>query len=346
MKTGFWNDMAAILPMISAPVLRPQGHGRNFFETDFPFPKKSNSAFHAMGCIFHLAKAIFKGIFFGIRTPSRRSSMLERRPRGRPRAFHDKTDQNTIQSLDRAMVILDRLASSGGMTLSEIASSLDQSPATAYRVLTTLAGRAIVEHDALQQTWHVGAGAFRIGSAFLRRTNLVERARPVMRALMEVTGETANLGVEQGDMVLFVSQVETHESIRAFFPPGTRSPMHASGIGKALLAQYPEPRVRAIAARGLDRFTARSLTDADTLLADLAATRTRGYAIDDEEKNDGMRCVAAPIFNATGEPVAGISISGPAARVTPVRLASLGAEVRRAADTLSRALGADRETSP
>jgi IclR family acetate operon transcriptional repressor len=267
--------------------------------------------------------------------------MNERRPRGRPRAFHDKTDQNTIQSLDRAMVILDRLAASGGMTLSEIATALDQSPATAYRVLTTLAGRAIVEQDPLQQTWHVGAGAFRIGSAFLRRTNLVERARPVMRALMEATGETANLGVEQGDMVLFVSQVETHESIRAFFPPGTRSPMHASGIGKALLAQLPEPRVRAIAARGLPRFTGHTLTGPEALLADLAAIRARGYAVDDEEKNDGMRCVAAAIFNATGEAAAGISISGPAARVTPARLATLGAEVRRAADSLSAALGAE-----
>jgi IclR family transcriptional regulator, acetate operon repressor len=271
--------------------------------------------------------------------------MTERRARGRPRAFHDKTDQNTIQSLDRAMLILDRLATSGGMTLSEIASELDQSPATAYRVLVTLQARAIVEQDAVQQTWHVGAGAFRIGSAFLRRTSIVERARPVMRALMEATGETANLGVEQGDMVLFVSQVETHESIRAFFPPGTRSPMHASGIGKALLAQYPEPRIRAIAARGLARFTDRTRTGAEALLADLAETAARGYAVDDEEKNDGMRCVAAPIFNATGEAIAGISISGPSARVTPSRIPAIGTEVRLAADRLSAALGADPRTA-
>lgn len=268
--------------------------------------------------------------------------MQERRPRGRPRAFHDKTDQNTIQSLDRAMMILEALSASGGMTLSEIAASLDQSPATAYRVLTTLQTRGIVETDPAEQTWHVGAGAFRIGSAFLRRTNLVERARPVMRALMEATGETANLGVEAGDMVLFVSQVETHESIRAFFPPGTRSPMHASGIGKALLAEYPEARVRRIAERGLDRFTPHTLTDAEALLADLAATRARGHSVDDEEKNEGMRCVAAPIFNATGEAVAGISISGPAARVTPDRIPGIGTHVRRAADTLSEALGAER----
>jgi IclR family transcriptional regulator, acetate operon repressor len=271
--------------------------------------------------------------------------MPEKRPRGRPRAFHDKTDQNTIQSLDRAMMILDRLAASGGMTLSEIASELDQSPATAYRVLTTLETRGIVEADPVAQTWHVGPGAFRIGSAFLRRTNLAERARPLMRALMEATGETANLGVEAGETVLFLSQVETHESIRAFFPPGTRSPMHASGIGKALLAEYPADRVARIAARGLDRFTPRTLSDAGALLSDLAAIRARGYAVDDEERNDGMRCVAAPIFNATGEPVAGISISGPAARVTPARIPGIGQEVRRTADALSAALGAGARTA-
>lgn len=267
--------------------------------------------------------------------------MAEKRARGRPRAFHDRTEQNTIQSLDRAMRILDRLASSGGMTLTEIAQSLDQSPATAYRVLTTLETRAIVEVDPASQTWHVGAGAFRIGSAFLRRTNIAERARPVMRDLMEATGETANLGVEAGEMVLFLGQVETHESIRAFFPPGTRSPMHASGIGKAILAQFPSARVARLAARGLERFTPSTLTDPDSLVADLAETRARGYAVDDEEKNEGMRCVAAPIFAATGDCAAGISISGPAARVTPDRIAGIGARVRAAADDLSAALGAD-----
>lgn len=267
--------------------------------------------------------------------------MTEKRARGRPRAFHDKTEQNTIQSLDRAMMILERLSTSGGMTLTEIAKELDQSPATAYRVLTTLETRGIVEMEPASQSWHVGAGAFRIGSAFLRRTNIAERARPVMQELMEATGETANLGVESGDLVLFVSQVETHESIRAFFPPGTRSQMHASGIGKALLSGMPPDRVRRIARHGLERFTPRTITQVERLLDNLAATRALGYYVDDEEKNEGMRCVAAPILNATGEVVAGISISGPSARVTHDRINRLGAHVRQAAETLSRALGAE-----
>ncbi|MBT8454728.1 MAG: IclR family transcriptional regulator [Rhodobacteraceae bacterium] len=266
--------------------------------------------------------------------------MAEKRARGRPRAFHDKTEQNTIQSLDRAMLILETLASEGGSTLTELASRLDQSPATVYRVLTTLETRGIVELEAQSQSWHVGAGAFRIGSAFLRRTNLVERARPVMQALMEATGETANLGVVNGSNVLFVSQVETHETIRAFFPPGTQSPMHASGIGKALLAHFPEPRLNAIVSAGLEGFTPRTLTNASALLSDLSAARRRGYAIDDEERNEGMRCVAAPVFDATGAAIAGISISGPVGRVTTQRTGEFGAHVRDAAIALSRLLGA------
>lgn len=266
--------------------------------------------------------------------------MADKRPRGRPRAFNDKTEQNTIQSLDRAMLILETLAASGGQSLTELASMLDQSPATVYRVLTTLQTRGIVELEQQSQSWFVGAGAFRIGSAFLRRTNLVERARPVMQTLMESTGETANLGVVNGPNVLFVSQVETNASIRAFFPPGTQSPMHASGIGKALLAQVPEPQLAAIVAAGLEGFTPRTLTTESALLSDLSASRRRGYAIDDEERNEGMRCVASPIFDATGTAVAGISISGPVGRVTTARISEFGAHVRDAAAHLSRLLGA------
>ena len=136
--------------------------------------------------------------------------MTERKARGRPRDWEDKTEQNTIKSLDRAMEVLERLSEMGGSTLSGLASDLDQSPATVYRVLVTLQGRGIVDFEADQQLWHIGAGAFLIGSRFLRRTSLVDRARPILRDLMEATGETANLGVQQGGSVLFVSQVETH----------------------------------------------------------------------------------------------------------------------------------------
>ena len=263
------------------------------------------------------------------------------RRKGRPRGFDSKPAQNTIQSLDRALNVLDALAASGGMTLTDLSENLDQSPATMYRVLFTLEARGIVETDPQTQEWHVGPMAFRLGSAFLRRTSVVERARPVMRRLMEDTGETSNLGIERGGEVMFLSQVETHHSIRAFFPPGTLSPMHASGIGKALLSLYDDDRIaRLIRQHPLDRFTSRTLTTAEGLAADLARVRSRGYAIDDEEKTEGMRCVAAPVLNLHGEAVAGLSVSGPSHRLPPEAVTRLGALVRDAAQEVSRGLGA------
>lgn len=267
--------------------------------------------------------------------------MAEPRRRGRPRAFDDKTAENTVQSLDRALTILGALAEAGGIGLSALAQRLDQSPATVYRVLTTFELHGIAELDPATQAWHIGPRAFLVGSAFLRRTSVVERARPVLRTLMEATGETANLGIARGDEVLFLSQVETHASIRAFFPPGTVSPLHASGIGKALLARFDEARLDGWIERArLDRFTAATLCDPAALRADLAKTQARGWALDNEERNEGMRCVAAAVIDAFGEPVAGISVSGPSARLTEAVAPRIGAEVAAAAARLSEGLGA------
>lgn len=269
------------------------------------------------------------------------------RRRGRPRDWDDKTDQNTIKSLDRAMQVLAHLGGHSGLSLSEIATDLDQSPATVYRILVTLERRGLVELDPADQHWHVGARAFVIGSRFLRRTSLAERARPIMRALMEQSGETANLGVVQGDAVLFLGQVETQETIRAFFPPGTLSPLHASGIGKALLAQMPEERrEQVLRSADLTAYTPHTLTDADALRRDLAAIRARGYAVDDEERNPGMRCIAAAVFDLHGEAVGGLSVSGPSSRVDPASTERLGRMVARAAADLSRALGGEATPPP
>lgn len=270
----------------------------------------------------------------------------ERRARGRPKAFHDKTEQNTVQSLDRAMTVLRTLTELEGVSLSQLAAITGQAPATLYRVLTTLALHRIVEFDEAQQLWHVGSGAFSIGSAFLRRTSVIERARPVLRQLMQDTGETANLGVESGAQVMFVSQVETHATIRAFFPPGTLSPMHASGIGKALLAWWPEDRIeKYLRTQKLERFTATTIATGPALLAELRDIRARGISVDNEERTSGMRCVAAPVFNAFAEPAAGLSVSGPVSRMDDATLARFGGQVREAAERLTEAIGGRKPAS-
>ncbi len=263
-----------------------------------------------------------------------------KRRRGRPRAFHDQTEARTIQSLDRALIILETLARGDGVSLSELAERAGQSATTTYRVLSTFERHAMTEFEENGQLWYMGPGAFRIGSVFANRTDTLRIARPIMQNLMRQTGETANLGIERDGQVMFISQVETPETIRAFFAPGTLSLMHASGIGKALLAQYPHERVREIVARhGLPRHNDRTITDEDALLEDLDRIRRRGYAIDDEESTAGMRCVAATIRNIHDEAVAGLSVSGPSFRLTRARIEAVGQTVRDMAAAATRALG-------
>lgn len=263
-----------------------------------------------------------------------------KRQRGRPRAFNADPAATTIQSLDRALSILDVLASGEGMSLTELSEAAGQAPPTVYRVLSTFAAHGMVEHDGASQLWFIGQSAFRIGSAFLGRTSLVEESRAVMRDLMSATGETANLAIADGGQVIFVSQVETHEPIRAYFRPGTSGPIHASGIGKALMAYYSADRIdRIVRDQGLSAFTPRTITDRGRLAEALAAIRARGWAVDDEERTPGMRCIAAPIFNEFREAVAGVSISGPTNRMPDDREAGLGAQVRAAADRITGSIG-------
>ncbi|MEO0497700.1 MAG: HTH-type transcriptional regulator BhcR [Pseudomonadota bacterium] len=260
--------------------------------------------------------------------------------RGRPRDWQDKTEQNTIKSLDRAMQVFEYLSHASGKSLSALAAETGQSTATVYRILTTLELRGLVDFDPQEQVWHVGSQAFVIGSKFLRRTSLAERARPALRRLMEQTGETANLAVERSGQVLFLGQVETHETIRAFFPPGTLSAMHASGIGKVLLAQMSETQLAGWLSRHeLEQFTRFTVRTAEGLHEELSAIRTKGFAIDAEERNLGMRCVAAPVFDYNGEAIAGISVSGPVSRMSDEVLEDLSSIVVESARALTNAIG-------
>ena len=265
-----------------------------------------------------------------------------KRSRGRPRTQSAEAEGATVQALDRGLMLLGALAKEGEVTLSELALGIGMPPSSAHRLLVTMQKHGIVEFDEVTQNWAVGVEAFRIGSAFTHRTRLVETGREVMRHLMEETGETANLGIADDGFVVFLSQVDSQNPIRAFFRPGTRGHMHASGIGKALLAELPRHDVEQILQNtGLPSFTAKTITSPKALFADLETTRQRGWSLDDEERHAGMRCVAAPIFNAYGEAVAGVSVSGPSVRFPDDAIAETGPKVRRAALEITKRIGGE-----
>lgn len=262
------------------------------------------------------------------------------RKRGRPKAFYTPASKGGVQAVTRALDILEALAAHDGVTLTQLAEFLGQSVATVHRVLGALGDRRFAELVADRQEWHVGPEAFRLGSAFLRRHDVIEQSRPAMRELTLCTGETSNLGVERNTAVLFVSQVETTETIRAFLPPGTLAPLHASGIGKALLSKFDEGRFSKYL-KDCERllFSPKTLVSEEQLRGDLKLTLERGYAFDDEERTVGMRCVAAAIMNIHGEAVAGVSVSGPTSRLPDKAIPVVGRAVLEAAASISRSLG-------
>ncbi len=262
------------------------------------------------------------------------------RARGRPRSAGAERSASSVQALDRSILLLRALASDGNMTLSELALKADMPTSSAHRLLGTLQNHGLVDFNAGTQEWMIGVEAFRIGSAFAQRASLLEVGRSVLHRLVEQTGETANLAIADRGEVVFLSQVETQNPIRAFFRPGTRVRMHSSGIGKALMAEFDEKSLQQIIqSHGLTKFTEKTLTRSDTLLADLKRIRERGWSLDDEENFSGMRCVAACIFNAYGEPYAGISISGPTVRFDEASIAEKAAYVRAAAHDITRLTG-------
>ena len=259
-----------------------------------------------------------------------------KRSRGRPRTQNSNMAGSTVQALDRGLMLLVALTREGSVTLTDIAMKVGMPPSSAHRVLITLQKHGFVEFDEASQEWAIGIEAFRVGNSYLERTNLVEMAQPIMRDLMENTGETANLAIGSEGQVVFVSQVETHNPIRAFFRPGTRGHMHASGIGKALLADMSRPEVEKILQKtGLPEFTSKTLVSPDALFADLKKTAVRRWSFDDEERYMGMRCVAASIYNSSGKAVAGISVSGPTIRFSDVDVEEIGPRVRRSADEIT-----------
>ncbi len=246
-----------------------------------------------------------------------------------------------VQSLSRALSLLNALSEhSQGLSLSAVAHEVGLPTSTAHRLLTTLQNERYVRFDADHSAWLVGVQAFRAGSAFLRSRDLVTTSRPYMRRLMEQCGETVNLAVLDRGEVIYLAQIETHKMMRAIAKPGGRAEIFSSGVGKALLAYMSEANAAQLLS-GISFFqeTDNTLANAADLQSDLERIRQRGYAIDDEENAIGLRCVASVIFDENACPMAGLSVSGPTARITDARIPVLGSAVSKIASEITAAIG-------
>lgn len=257
------------------------------------------------------------------------------RRRGRPASVGSEAG-GEVQSLDRAIGLLEVLAAGEGLGLSELAREAELPPSTVHRLLATLQKRGLVSHEPSTGLWTVGVGLFRIGSAYLRIRKLPEIARPVIQALLLEVEETVNVSMLDQREVVCVAQAESHAPVRAFFRLGRRLPIHASAAGKAILAVASDAyRETLLQGAGFERFTEGTLTSRKALDADLAGVAKRGWAIDDEEHTVGMRCVSAAILSEAGEPAGAVSVSAPSVRMAPERMELLGQRVKETAGVLS-----------
>jgi len=249
-----------------------------------------------------------------------------------------------VQSLTRALALLNRIADSpdDGASLTDLAQQVGLPTSTAHRLLTTLEHERYVRFNNEQRTWTIGVQAFVTGCTFTKTRSLVALARPHMRHLMEDGGETVNLAVEDEGEAVYLSQVECRQMMRVFARPGSRVPLHCSAVGKAILSAASDKRLSKILhQRGMPRLTIKTITSPSALRADLERVRAAGYAVDDEEHAVGLRCIAAPIFDETGDCIGSVSASGPTARIGEERIAQLGALVLKTSRAISADMGAN-----
>jgi IclR family acetate operon transcriptional repressor len=237
------------------------------------------------------------------------------------------------QAVERAVSVL--LAFTGDerdLGLVEIAERVGLSPSTTHRLVRAMCGAGILGQDDRTDRYFLGPTIAVLGS--LARDRLGYGAvQPLLDELAELTGESANFGVRQGDEIVVVVHATSPAPLRFDQGPGARIPIHASAMGKAVLAFAPDPGAE-VERLELVAFTPRTITRREQLRRELADVRRLGYACNDEERNVGVRAVGAPVVAPGGALAGAISVQGPSVRLTPARMADLGAQVRAAADRL------------
>lgn len=225
-----------------------------------------------------------------------------------------------------------------GMTLAEISQLAELPKPTALRVLRTLTDGHMVRTDG-DERYRLGAQCLVLGTAFLETLDLRDEAKGVLEELSERTEETCHLGVMDGTRVVYIEKVESPRSVRMYSRVGLTNPLHSAALGKAMLAFSPPEVVEKVLAGPLERRTQHTTVDRDGLREELARIRRRGYAIDDVENEEGIRCVAAPVFDHEGDVAAGMSVSGPKYRLSLETLETFSGYVTDAAEQLSARLG-------
>ena len=252
--------------------------------------------------------------------------------------------ENMVKSVSRALDIITLVSlKKGGLGVTEIANQIDINKSSVYRILSTLVQYGYVEQDAETGKYKLGYKFLEISSKLLESIDLRAEARMYLQELENETNEVIHLVVYDQGEVVYIEKLDGSETLRMHSKVGKRAPMHCTSVGKAILAHLPSSVVLDILERkGLPMHTDKTITNKEDFLLELSSVRQKGYALDLEENENGITCIAVPIFDHMGNAIAAVSISGPTIRMTKERLEQLQSRMRNIGRQISFRLGFEK----
>ena len=250
-----------------------------------------------------------------------------------------KAATSTVQSVERAVSILEMLAHDGESGVTKIADELGVHKSTAFRLIATLEQRGLVEQDLERGKYRLGVGILRLAGATTARLDVVQETRPLARALAAETGETVNIAVRSEGAALYLDQIAGTSSLQSHNWVGQRIPLHATANGKVLLSGLTSEQIMTEVGQRLRAYTPTTITSIKKLLVDIEAVREAGYAVVADELEMGLTAIAAPLHNAHGDVIASLSVSGPTFRFDEDRVKTVVDQVMEVATEVSERLG-------
>ncbi len=249
-------------------------------------------------------------------------------------------DTKRLSSVANAMRLLKAFSDEEyEIGLSQLAKQLNLAKSTVHRLASTLIGADMLEQTRETGKYRLGMALFEMGTLVRRQMDFSTEARPFLTMLRDTTGETVHLAILEHASIIYINYLASRQVIRMSTELGMRKPAYCTGEGKALMAFQSAESIEQIIRGGLAQRTVKTIIDPAALRKELAAIRTRGYAIDDEESEAGMRCIAAPVRDSAGKVIAATGVAGPTQRLTKKKLMAYAPDVIGAADAISQRLG-------
>ncbi len=252
-------------------------------------------------------------------------------------------DRYNVPNVERALVIMEHLArESHGLGVSDLSDQLDIPKNSVFRIVSTLTANGYLKRDEASKQYVLGSKLLTLGYAAVHEGHLVEKSADVMRQVRDESDETTVVGILDSTEGVVLEQELSRQQVKVTLSVGSRFPLHTAAPGKAMLAALPEEEWLSVLDRiEYPRFTANTITSKQAMRAEVEAAAATGYAVDDCEHNDGIRCVGAAVLNQRQTVVGGLWITGPASRISPEDFPRLGEIVRAGALRISRRFGFD-----